>query len=309
MPAEHSAPITWLGSSLGVERARGTEEGEWTATVKTAFFSEIERAVLSTGQRRPPIDPTPICRLRKIRDIRRSDVRQHGTLVPTTDGFVLTIGGETSGTHERFVLAHEVGHTFFYDMSRSPPEPGYGRRPEDHWVEEGLCSEGARRLLMPERQLTDWISGVTSPDAQAVYGGTRLFDVSSELLIRRLQETSRWKWGVAFVFIDVTTSGENDSFRLGQVFKTNNAARLRFARKGTAVDDKRTVTVLSEALRGGSRIRSWSDRPLTLGAFSRTVPGLSILRLSVDEGPLLVVLPVEPAGRSPERTSQRALET
>jgi hypothetical protein len=46
---------------------------------------------------------------------------------------------------QRFTLAHEICHTFFYDSSRKPVKP----HPRPRLL-EGLCNYGAQRLLLPD---------------------------------------------------------------------------------------------------------------------------------------------------------------
>jgi hypothetical protein len=76
----------------------------------------------------------------------------------------------------RFLAAHEVGHTFFYDRSHDTPRR---RFPVGSAAEETFCNEFARMLLVPP----EVVAG-TSPDASNVFRLAEVLDVSVEVVAR-----------------------------------------------------------------------------------------------------------------------------
>jgi len=129
-----------------------------------------------------------------------------GRLAPLRSGFQITVDSEPRGGwtavpsasrkalsvhRERFRVAHEVGHTFFYE--RRP-----GRMPErrlpDSRAQERWCDEFARMLLVPPptaRALPATASSVTRLQEQ--------FDVSLQVALRSLAAAHRcqaalWFW-------------------------------------------------------------------------------------------------------------------
>ena len=108
------APELWLANLLGITPRLSTiERNEFIKEVKGAFFSEIERLLKEAGQLRPPIDPTQLFGSRKIDKMTSSDdVFEHGKLLVSPSGFSIVVSTRISGTHARFVIAHEICHTF-----------------------------------------------------------------------------------------------------------------------------------------------------------------------------------------------------
>ena len=86
---------------------------------------------------------------------------------------------------DRFTLAHEIVHTFFFN-SASPPGKieGYprGRTLED------LCQYGARQLLLPEPLLKRQLTGGEPVSSGLVCRIADYFGASPEVVIRRLDE-------------------------------------------------------------------------------------------------------------------------
>src|SRR5580658_9794158 len=66
-----------------------------------------------------------------------------------TDGFRMTLKPNINGARVRFTMAHELCHTFFYELV---PEIKFVASGHDE-QEERLCDFGAAALLMPEAEL------------------------------------------------------------------------------------------------------------------------------------------------------------
>ena len=66
-----------------------------------------------------------------------------------TEGFRIQLKRGVTGARMRFTMAHEVCHTFFYELV---PELKFRPHERDDW-EETLCNLGAATLLIPDRRL------------------------------------------------------------------------------------------------------------------------------------------------------------
>jgi hypothetical protein len=90
-------------------------------------------------------------RIRRVHD--SDDVGGDGILQPLgtcyADGFDILVNKATPSTRRRFTLAHEVCHTFFYELV---PEMKFVPHREDA-CEELLCNRGAAAILMPAWQI------------------------------------------------------------------------------------------------------------------------------------------------------------
>ena len=97
---------------------------------------------------------------------------------------------------ERFTLAHELGHVFFYTSESSEKKPERLTIQKhvlsrEKWREEGLCHDFARALLMPKEY------NYMAPEpatAQGLLKITKAFNVSIEAAVRRiLYDWEKWK--------------------------------------------------------------------------------------------------------------------
>lgn len=99
-------------------------------------------------------------------------------------------GGKTLPARMRFTIAHELIHTFFFDVSRGEPQ---SRVSGSHYRELGSlereCNRGAARLLVPERLLHQAINAgpIDVFEPEELTALARRFRVSLETLLRCLQ--------------------------------------------------------------------------------------------------------------------------
>jgi len=101
------------------------------------------------------IDLKPILKLRRIKRPIKIDesLKSIAKLIPENDGFKILVNkslvGKFSKAHWRFTIAHEIGHTFFFNFNEKP-----FRRISSHNfidnMEERLCDIFAAELLMRE---------------------------------------------------------------------------------------------------------------------------------------------------------------
>jgi len=158
---------------------------------KEQILFKISKWMESCGQSLPSIDPLKLLGPRKVYEIRREKLRQHGILIPTTDGFVLKLDSRMSRVRQRAVLAHELAHTFFYDISISPPSKIWSltisAKQEEQW-----CDEFAGEILMPAKMLEKIIAENGLPGMKTFVRILDEFDVSPEFAAWRLTQIDKW---------------------------------------------------------------------------------------------------------------------
>ena len=103
------------------------------------------------------------------------------------DGFVLSINSQRPNTRIRFSLAHELCHTFFYEVV---PELKFTVHEPD-LLEERLCNYGAAELLLPASEI-EKVSRSLKPSFQSLDELCNRFGVSSEVVIIHLRNLQVW---------------------------------------------------------------------------------------------------------------------
>jgi len=184
------------------------------------FMRQRAKDLLSaTGQDSPPFSTRRVALLRKISRIEWAEIRNISELVPIHGGFFIRINnrvpvfgwdeskteGRPSSKFRNFSIAHEVGHTFFYDITLPIP-----RRPFNDAgsrAEERLCDIFATELLMPEEKFYDDAKRVLGKQEHLVKGLielSTLYKVSTQAVAIRLFELKvldrgrhviiKWNW-------------------------------------------------------------------------------------------------------------------
>ncbi len=88
---------------------------------------------------------------------------------------------------QRFSLAHEIAHTFFYEEINGVLKPM--RDALRGTKLESACYQAAGLLLVPEEFLREELSKISEPfSVEQVLPLSRMFDVSVEVILRRLVE-------------------------------------------------------------------------------------------------------------------------
>ena len=109
----------------------------------------------------------------------------------------------------RFSLAHEIAHTFFFERREGNLKPRKGGPTGDRL--EMACQRAAGLLLVPERLLKSEIQRFEAIDAMAVADLAARFDVSVEVMLRRLNEMGVFQSGLAPV---LARHGHGGSFEI-----------------------------------------------------------------------------------------------
>ena len=188
------------------------------ADPETFMREEAEKLIKVLGQDSPPFLPQKFASLRKIRRIEWVEPPNLSELAPIEGGFILRIRNEIRESHsiddeeswarpfvgrESFSIAHELGHTYFYDIDL--PVPSRLVRDSGSLAEERLCDIFASELLMPkERFIKDaqQLLQELGHDTTVLLRLTRSYRSSTRSVARRVHELGvlgnaviiRWDW-------------------------------------------------------------------------------------------------------------------
>lgn len=108
-------------------------------------------------------------------------------------GFKLYLNSNAPKTRVRFTQAHEICHTFFYQIV---PELKFRPHPEDS-QEERLCNFGAAELLMPERSLREDAKPLPR-SIDSLFLLADAYCVSIEAMMSRLRSLQLWNCELYF---------------------------------------------------------------------------------------------------------------
>lgn len=167
---------------------------------------------------------------------------------------------------QRFACAHEIAHTYFFDLEKDPPRKPYRRSTSRYWVEEGLCYELARRILIPKRMIENWMDNATPPCIKDFRAMMRSFFVSGELLAYRIHDLSTWN-ALILIFELIGSNGNgNGAISLYKVLKSGNRmGNVHVARKGLKVIDPVLHKLLSRAFKDMGEVVEEKDLHISIG--------------------------------------------
>jgi Zn-dependent peptidase ImmA (M78 family) len=149
-----------------------------------AIRSVVQDFLASIGPLPYRVPIESLARKRGIRIVQSEEGGTEALLIPTKNGFIVRIDPRLGRSRYRFTLAHEIGHTFFFDSTASPRTRRYPYILGDAG-EERLCQEAAAELLMPTARVTEFL------ETNDICVGTlalmaTLFGVSFEAAARRI---------------------------------------------------------------------------------------------------------------------------
>lgn len=170
----------------------------WQGRVSSA----VERLLMDCAPLRFPIDLTTLAIKQGIARIHFRPIPCEGAIEVADDGFVVhlysakeqlvptsAVDSGALSVRQRFTLAHEISHTFFYDPSRKPRKP----RPDAPLLERS-CNYGGQCLLLPENLVEREIgTGRRFDSIEMAFDLAAAARVSVDVVIRRLDELERLK--------------------------------------------------------------------------------------------------------------------
>jgi hypothetical protein len=143
---------------------------------------------------RGPITLLPqILRARNVRRVVDDSTVQRARIVPGNSGFEIRLNPALPALAQRFAIAHELGHTFWfasrYDTTPLSPYQWVGAR--DPQIEM-LCDRFAAALLLPRHRLLRWLRAYAvkptdeAPHFELLTPAARAFAVAEQAVARRL---------------------------------------------------------------------------------------------------------------------------
>jgi len=202
-------------------------QGTRIETSEEYVFRETER-LNGLFVSEPYPDLVKIAKHQHVRSIMRTSLPSEAFMEAVSGGFQIYLNSARFQNidldksepplswRDRFSLAHEIIHTFFYvwpktsDLNRVKPKLLRGARSV---TLEGLCQFGANRLLLPERSLREWLAesgGKVSVTGILKY--SKRMRVNAEPAFQRLLGASRviLKEGQCFLYLKKSKSEPAD---------------------------------------------------------------------------------------------------
>lgn len=163
------------------------------------LFEWIEDQAEQIGALDPASDRGPISlgrhilRARNIRWIVDDPSIERACIVARDGAFEIRLNPALPSNAQRFAVAHELGHTFWFSSSHDtiPLSPYQWVGARDAEIEM-LCDRFAAALLLPRRRLLRWLRayGITtdddSPHFELLRPTARAFGVAEQAVARRL---------------------------------------------------------------------------------------------------------------------------
>jgi hypothetical protein len=145
----------------------------------------------------------------KIRKLKKLE----GLLIPIEGGFSIIINKDLNFSRRVTTLAHEIGHTYFYDCSNNQPKLIFNKNlledKRNHQEFEYLSFEIGRELILPGEQLKEYITkkyllNASIQNFEEIYKDLNV--VSKDIIaIRIIRELGLWD---SLLFIG-SLEGEN----------------------------------------------------------------------------------------------------
>jgi hypothetical protein len=228
-----------------------------------------------------PVDLGSVLRARYVNEVNfDSALRYDGHIEPLGpefgSGFRIAVRAGMPETRLRFTLAHEICHTFFYELV---PEVKYSPQ-LPHRDEERLCNLGAGELLVPSDVLAH-DQGTRYPSLSSLEDLAERYRVSLESMLLRLTSSNLWQCQIAQWYrlsngrfmLDRLFGGLFRNWRTWITDDMNKVWDQPGMRKGgvcyiSLIDRKRywgSDRIYYEMKRRGDRlVMLWSARPLEI---------------------------------------------
>ena len=167
------------------------------------IISNVSDLLSSSEQDKPPIDITSK-KLLKNRKIKYIDYIPRypglGNLIVEEDGFVIKViaYGRRLGNWQRLIIAHEVAHTYFYDIRKSPPLKLINLEKGNRDLEK-ICRYMSKSILVPKHYILLEVSNNPTPTStkfslDIIGAFAKNYDVPWQIMAERIVEDLKlWK--------------------------------------------------------------------------------------------------------------------
>ena len=239
--------------------------------------SKLRQAV---GDAEVVSDFGPYLKLREVKLLPSSELACDGYIQPHgssySEGFTMLVKKKQPQSRMRFTIAHELCHTFFYEIV---PELKFVPHQADP-AEERLCNVGAAALLMPNDDVVKATRKVR-PSLLALEQLAEQYGVSLEAMFLRLRHLARWR--CELLIWHRTNEGNfllNRAYRLWKKdWRWDDSSIHQAAWEGKKVSTNRTFVHFQDSRgrefarpvycqvkrRANSLVSLWSHKPLDQG--------------------------------------------
>lgn len=164
------------------------------SVARSSLGLKVASILKAARVRGAPVDLFSVARACRVRSIAIRRMIPRGGTEAVEGGFLLYVRGdedrqlgvdtaEAPGltNRQRFALAHELGHTLFYDWTQSRPRPS-AKSPQDRELEE-LCDIAAANLLVPIDYLWPRVKSRYQLSVKDIVSWAEDFRVSAETML------------------------------------------------------------------------------------------------------------------------------
>jgi hypothetical protein len=176
---------------------------------QAAVYRRAEQLTLPYSHKRQPIPLSKLVAAQRVTRVEFDEMATDGGLLLHDDGFEIHVACESNQIDQfrayflcgddhllppkaRFTIAHELTHTFLYDLRPKRPKSRVGRHRSEHESLERTCNRGAARLLLPERLFEREFKSFPMLDAKFLRDFAKQMRVSPVTLVRRLKLSAAW---------------------------------------------------------------------------------------------------------------------
>jgi Zn-dependent peptidase ImmA (M78 family) len=154
--------------------------------LRRIVFADVEKLIRETGQEMP-FQPELLAAKRKVKSISEVELsKANALLVPEVGGFIIKIRYDVHPFQKRFACAHEIGHTYFFNIDHDPPRREYQHDKSAYWVEEDFSCAIARDILLPSFSIRQTVIGKLTPSISALRYLSRSYQASFDIIRKRI---------------------------------------------------------------------------------------------------------------------------
>jgi hypothetical protein len=184
---------------------KGTHKN-WTFW-RSRIFAQGEGVAMLLGSNSFPIPLKKIAEKRKVRNVIFRPLLVDGCLTVTDEGFNIYVHCEKENSQKaaskfevesnagtlhprmRFTIAHELAHTFFFDITEGRPRNRLkGENQNTIRTLETVCSQAAARILLPTDMVRAEVKTIDLYSPAALRQFSQKAAVSPQMLVNRLGE-------------------------------------------------------------------------------------------------------------------------
>ncbi|MDO8750778.1 MAG: ImmA/IrrE family metallo-endopeptidase [Dehalococcoidia bacterium] len=142
-----------MGKIWRSDRVKALCEKMGISSPERVIVQMASQLVQAGKQNTPPVSLETLATIRGIREIRKVSLTIDGYITPAESGYVVYVNSQQPFTRQRFSIAHEIAHTFFFEAAGVQERHRAAEPPTDSLhidsEEEALCNKAAAEILMP----------------------------------------------------------------------------------------------------------------------------------------------------------------